>query len=87
MLFDEAQMQVVWYDERADKEYVFPARYEVCGDCRGRGRYVDQDDGDVPCGECCGLRVVPMIDDEKAKRQGLDGALDEYRKAERETEA
>jgi hypothetical protein len=77
-------------DAEVEYEVELPAKFEVCGRCRGEGTHVNPNiDGnglsredfeedpdfeeayfsgvyDVECEECKGLRVVPVVDEEKA---------------------
>lgn len=96
--------------EGDEYEVAFPAVFEVCPTCEGKGTHVNpaiDGDGitseewerdwgsdereayfagayDVSCEECHGQRVVPVINEEAAKAQGLGEELAQYHEQIRE---
>lgn len=95
--FDEKSMmlEAVLETDEGEEVYYFPARYEVCPTCDGKGQHVnpsidshgitsDEWDNewsfeeqeqymagayDVPCYECSGKRVSPVVDEEKCSEE------------------
>lgn len=92
--FDAKAMRLivtVETDDGVEEEKAFPAKYEVCSTCDGKGSHVnpsidshgigaeewdrdwDEDDReayfdgryDVPCAECHGARVAPVLDEDR----------------------
>jgi hypothetical protein len=100
--FDEKAMALRVELGDGEDAWDFPARFEVCQTCEGKGSHVNPDvDGhgisaeefdedrdfsedyrcgryDVPCYECQGRRVVPVIDRDSAMAAGMLDKVEAY---------
>lgn len=114
--FDPKTMKLiveVSNDDGSFEEKEFPAKYEVCDTCEGRGSHVnpsidshgigaeewdrdwDEDDReayfdgryDVPCAECHGARVTPVLDEDRAtpeERKQIEDVIEAHYASQRE---
>jgi hypothetical protein len=73
--FDEQDMTITLPvldedDEETGETLAFPAKYEVCGTCNGKGTHVN------PSIDCCGLTSEDFEDDPDFRENYMSGTYD-----------